>query len=159
MESANVTLPELDGLSIAELQTLLQEQHAQLAIKDEQLVAKDAQLRSHTLLIERLKLEILRLRRLQYGRRSEKREQQIEQLELWVEELEAADAQCATALAEATPSTPTVNVPKPRREFPAHLPRETQTIAPDLECCPDCGGALKHLSDDISEMLELDPGA
>jgi transposase len=164
MDSGNVTLPELDGLSIAELQTLLQEQHAQLAIKDEQLatkdeqlVAKDAQIFSHTLLIERLKLEILRLRRLQYGRRSEKREQQIEQLELWVEELEAADAQCATAIAEATPSTPTVNVPKPRREFPAHLPRETQTIAPDLECCPDCGGALKHLSDDISEMLELEP--
>jgi hypothetical protein len=128
MDSANATLPDLDGLSIVELQTLLQEQHAQRAIKDEQLVAKDAQLRSHTLLIERLKLEILRLRRLQYGRRSEKREQQIEQLELWVEELEAADAQCATALAEATPSTPTVNVPKLRREFPAHLPRESHTI-------------------------------
>src|ERR1700728_2585445 len=157
MESANATLLDLDGLSIAQLQTLLQEQHTQLAIKDEQLVAKDAQLRSHTLLIERLKLEILRLRRLQYGRRSEKREQQIEQLELWVEELEAADAQCATALAEATPSTPTVNVPKLRREFPAHLPRETQTIMPRQECCPDCGGTLKHLSDDISEMLELEP--
>jgi transposase len=157
MESANATLPDLDGLSIAELQTLLQEQHAQLAIKDEQLVAQDAQLRYHTLLIERLKLEILRLRRLQYGRRSEKREQQIEQLELWVEELEAADAQCATALAEATPSTPTVNVPKLRREFPAHLPRETQTIMPSVECCPDCGGALKHLGDDISETLELEP--
>jgi transposase len=157
MDSANATLPDLDGLSIAELQTLLQEQHAQLAIKDEQLVAQDAQLRYHTLLIERLKLEILRLRRLQYGRRSEKREQQIEQLELWVEELEAADAQCATALAEATPSTPTVSVPKLRREFPAHLPRETQTIMPSQECCPDCGGTLKHLSDDISEMLELEP--
>ena len=72
---------------------LLHEQHAQL-------VAKDAQLRSHTLLIERLKLEILRLRRLQYGRRSEKREQQIEQLELWVEELEAADAQMRQRLVE-----------------------------------------------------------
>jgi len=155
MDSANAMLPELDGLSIAELQTLLQEQHAQLAIKDEQLVAKDAQLRSHTLLIERLKLEILRLRRLQYGRRSEKREQQIEQLELWVEELEAADAQCATALAEGTPPTPTA--PKLRREFPAHLPRETQTIMPSQECCPYCGGALKHLGDDISEMLELEP--
>jgi transposase len=157
VESANATLPELDGLSIAELQTLLQEQHAQLAIQNEQLIAKDAQLRSHTLLIERLKLEILRLRRLQYGRRSEKREQQIEQLELWVEELEAADAQCASALAQATPSTPTVNVPKLRREFPSHLPRETQTIMPREECCPDCGGALKHLGDDISEMLELEP--
>jgi transposase len=28
---------------------------------------------------------------------------------------------------------------------------------PREECCPDCGGALKHLGDDISEMLELEP--
>ena len=164
MDSANATLPDLGGLSIAELQTLLQEQHAQLidqhaqlATKDEQLVAKDAQIFSHTLLIERLKLEILRLRRLQYGRRSEKREQEIEQLELWVEELEAGDAQRADLLAEQKLSALTVDLSKPRRVFPAHLPRETQTIMPSQECCPDCGGALKHLSDDISEMLELEP--
>lgn len=157
MDSANATLPELDGLNIAELKSLLQEQHAQLAIKDEQLVAKDAQIFSHALLIERLKLEILRLRRLQYGRRSEKREQQIEQLELWVEELEADDARRAAAVVEPTPSTPALSGPKARREFPAHLPRETQTIMPSPERCPDCGGTLKHLGDDVSEMLELEP--
>jgi transposase len=150
VDSASAALPDLDRLDVAELKTLLHEQHAQL-------VAKDAQILSITLLIERLKLEILRLRRLQYGQRSEKREQQIEQLELWVEELEAEDARRATALVEPTPSTPAPSAPKARREFPAHLPRETQTIMPSSECCPDCGGTLKHLGDDVSEMLELEP--
>jgi transposase len=150
MDSANAELPDLDGLSIAELKALLQEQHAQL-------VATHAELLSHTLLIETLKLEILKLRRLQFGRRSEKRERQIEQLELWVEELEAADAQRACVLPERPVTTPAVRVPKPRREFPAHLQRETQTIAPCQEACPDCGGVLKHLGEDVSEMLELEP--
>ena len=151
MDSASAALPDLDRLDVAELKALLlHEQHAQL-------VAKDAQILSITLLIERLKLEILRLRRLQYGRRSEKREQQIEQLELWIEELEAEDARRAAAVVEPTPSTPALSTPKARREFPAHLPRETQTIMPSSECCPDCGGTLKHLGDDVSEMLELEP--
>lgn len=157
MDSAHVTLPDLDGLSIAELKTLLHEQHSALQEQSAQLVAKDAQILSHTLQIEVLKLQILKLRRLQFGHRSEKRQQQIEQLELWVEELEAADAQRSCVLAEQRQSTPTTDAPKARREFPAHLPRETKTIAPHEEACPDCGGALKHLGEDVSETLELEP--
>ncbi len=45
MDSANAVLPDLDRLDVAELKMLLQEQH-------EQLVAKDAQILSITLLIE-----------------------------------------------------------------------------------------------------------
>ncbi len=145
MESASVALPDLDGLSVAELKVLLREQHAQIL--------------SHTLQIEALKLQILKLRRLQFGQRSEKRARQIEQLELWVEELETADAQGARVLAEQveSPQSPTVRVPKPRREFPAHLPREAKIITPSETACPDCGGALKGLGEDVSEMLELEP--
>ena len=150
MDSANVTLPNLDGLSIAELKALLREQHAQL-------VTKDAQLLSYSVEIEALKLQILQLRRLQFGKRSEKREQQIEQLELWVEQLESAAAQRSCELAEQGAATPAVDAAKPRRVFPAHLPRETNTIMPRDEACPDCGGALTHLGEDVSEMLELEP--
>ena len=150
MDSAGSALPDLDRLDVTELKRLLQEQH-------QQLLAKDAQLFSHTLLIERLKLEILRLRRLQYGRRSEKREQQIEQLELWVEELETSDAQRSNILAECAPSMPAPGAGTARREFPTQLPRETQTIMPPQERCPNCSGALKHLGDDVCETLELEP--
>lgn len=148
MEAARDTLPDLDGLSVADLKTLLHEKH-------EQLIAKDAELLAHQLLIDSMKLQILKLRRLQFGRRSEKREQEIEQLELWVEELEAADAQLTCALDQRRARA--AREPKARREFPAHLPREEQVIAPGEPVCPDCGRALKHLGDDISEILELEP--
>src|SRR5271155_4799286 len=97
MDAASDALPDLDGLSLAELK-------AMLIAKDAQLAAKDAQLLSHRAEIEALKLMILKLRRLQFGRRSEKRAQQIEQLELWVEEVEAAEAQMACVVAKQTPA-------------------------------------------------------
>ena len=157
MDSARIERADLGGLSVAELKALLHEQHAQLLTQSEQLAAKDAQILSYTVEIEALKLQILKLRRLQFGNSSEKRAQQIEQLELWVEELETTAAQRSCVLAEQAGSTQTPSTPKPRREFPAHLARETQTIAPQESSCPDCGGELKHLGDDVSEMLELEP--
>jgi transposase len=150
MDAASAQRVDLDGLSVAELKALLQAQR-------EQLVAKDAEILSYTVEIERLKLQILMLRRLQFGKRSEKRAREIEQLELWVEELETAAAQRSCVLAEQAGSAPALYVPKPRREFPEHLARETQTIAPQEPSCPDCGGELKHLGEDVSEMLELEP--
>jgi transposase len=149
MDSASVALANLDGLSVAELKALLREQYAQL-------VVQDALLRSYTLEIEALKLQILKLRRLQFGSRSEKRAREIEQLELWVEELEAAATQRSSVLAQQA-GFPAASIPKPRREFPAHLARETQTIAPQESTCPDCGGELKHLGEDVCELLELEP--
>src|SRR6185369_14123724 len=38
------------------------------------------------------------------------------------------------------------------------LPRETETLSPKETGCPDCGGMLKHLGEDVSEMLEFVPG-
>ena len=158
MDLTNATLPDCDGLSIAELKALLHEQHARIAVKDSQIAALDAQILSYTLLIESLKLQILKPRRLQFGRRSEQREQQIEQLELWVEELETVDAQRTSALTEGAQAAPAaVLAPKARRAFPAHLPRETNTIMPCDAACPDCGGTLAHLGEDVSEALELEP--
>jgi transposase len=76
---------------------------------------------------------------------------------LWVAQLEQAVTQHSGELSEQADSARTASIPKPRREFPAHLPRETQTIAPQESCCPDCDGELKHLGEDVCEMLELDP--
>lgn len=150
MDSASDALPDLDELNVAELKALLRSQHTEL-------LSHKAELLSHRLMIEALKLQILKLRRMQFGARSEKRAREIEQLELWVEELETADAQLACTVAEQIGSSPVARAPKERREFPAHLPRETQMIAPCENACPDCGGALKHLGEDVSEMLELEP--
>ncbi len=157
MDSARVDVVDLDGLSVTEMKTLLRDQHVQLLAKNAQLAAKDAQLLSYSVELEVLKLQLLKLRRLQFGNRSEKRAREIDQLELWVEELETAEAQRNGVPADEAHSTPSSRVSKPRRAFPAHLARETQTIAPQESSCPDCGGELKHLGEDVCEMLELEP--
>jgi transposase len=148
MESASVTLPDLDQLNVAELKELLREQHAEL-------LSHKAELLSHKTEIASLKLLILKLRRMQFGQKSEKRARQIEQLELWVEELEATDAQLSCVVAKK--SKDSASAPKTPRVFPEHLPRETRTIAPREDACPDCRAELKPLGEDISETLEIEP--
>jgi len=37
------------------------------------------------------------------------------------------------------------------------LPREIQTHPPQQDACPDCGGTLDLLGEDVSEMLEYVP--
>lgn len=150
MESAIDALPNLDGLSTAELKSLLREKH-------EQLTATSAELLSHRLLVESLKLHILKLRRLQFGHKSEKREREIDQLELWVEELEAVDTQSAERSVESRELREIGKSTVKRRVFASHLPRETQVIAPREAACPDCNGTLTPLGEDVSEMLELEP--
>ena len=127
-------------------------QHEQLLSKDEQLASRDNE-------IEHLKLLIAKLRRAQFGRRSEKLDRQIEQLELRLDELQARQAENASASHTPAVGGPVVNVAvKPaRRPLPEHLPREVRKYPPKQEACPDCGGALKPLGEDVSEILEYIP--
>lgn len=43
--------------------------------------------------------------------------------------------------------------------MPDHLPREEKVYPPAEASCPDCGGNLCHLGDDISEQLEFIPAS
>jgi len=113
--------------------------------------------------IEHLKLLLAKLQRMQFGRKSEKLARQIEQLELRLEDLQSKPAESAL-LAEspcATPASPLpIAVVKPaRRPLPEHLPRQTQRHEPKESACPDCGGALSKLGEDVSEMLEYVPAS
>jgi transposase len=78
---------------------------------------------SHQLEIERLKLILARLRRARFGRSSEALDQQIEQLELTLEELEAAQAATEVRTVSVTKKIPQKPV---RQELPENLPRELQ---------------------------------
>ena len=109
--------------------------------------------------IEKLKIELAQLKRMRYGRSSEKLDERITQLELVLEELEASEAQLkplkdslAAAAPQQTPPSPPI-----RRSLPEHLPRETLTHQPQCTC-PDCGAALRPLGEDVSETLEYVPG-
>src|SRR3984885_7954821 len=152
MAAANHTLPDLDALHPSELKALIFSQHAQLLSKDEQLQSRDQE-------IEHLKLLIAKLRRMQFGRKSEKLDRQIEQLELRLDELQATQAEHTTGSHTPAVAAPIANVAvKPaRKPLPEQLPRETRSYWPKPSACPDCGGKLKPLGEDVSEILEYVP--
>ena len=107
------------------------------------------------MLIEQLKLQLARLKRMKFGRSSEQLDAQIAQLEFSLEELEANVA--AAPPPEAPASSPAA---KPvRKPLPDHLPREPNVHEPQSGACncPDCGAALRALGEDVSEMLEYVP--
>jgi transposase len=114
--------------------------------------------------IEKLKFQIAKLRRMQFGRSSERISRQIEQLELRLEELETAEA-ADGARTEASAPAPTGLVPertRPRRKpLPEHLPRQEVVHQPrqDGACtCPACGGGMARLGEDVTEVLDYVPG-
>jgi len=138
-------LPDLDTLDVQSLKALV--------------LAKQADIDSHTTEIENLKLLILKLKRMHFGPRSEKYDRDIQQLELRLEDLETNQAAAEPPpLVAATVVLKQEARRKPaRRPLPAELPRETETIAPAQEACPDCGGKLRRLGEDVSETLEYVP--
>ncbi len=75
-------LPDLDTLDVQSLKALI--------------VTQQAELDSRTTEIENLKLLIFKLKRMHFGPRSEKFNQDIQQLELRLEDLEASQAACGT---------------------------------------------------------------
>jgi transposase len=142
MVATRTTLPDLNTLDGDALRAMIVAQHDQLL--------------SHRTEIEHLMLLIAKLQRMQFGRKSEKVERQIEQLELKLEELEANRSEQAPPLEQPSPTPRTASKPA-RRPLPPHLPRELKTHEPEQHCCPECGGTLSKLGEDVSEVLEYIP--
>jgi transposase len=137
-------LPDLNLLPTEALKALVRAQHEQLLWRENE--------------IEHLKLLIAKLQRMQFGRKSEKLARQIEQLELRLEDLQAKPAESKPA---ATTPPLLISIPaKPvRGPLPEHLPRQTQKHEPKESACPDCGGRLSKLGEDVSEVLEYVPAS
>jgi len=121
----------------------------------ETLPEDPAQLKAYALSqqreIHRLNLIIAKLQRRQFGRRAE-----------------TLDANQLTLLGEpqTQASTPPANDPSPatrkprqprRRPLPAHLPRESHRHDIDQTQCSCCGGELRFIGEDVSELLEYIP--
>jgi transposase len=141
--------------STAELPTDLAAAHAMILAERATRLTLDIE-------IERLKLEIARLRHDRYGRSSE-RSAHIAQLELKLEDLEEtaatveAEREKAVAAAPTTAVTPFTRRKPARRELPAHLPR-TRVVHPGPAVCACCGGSeLRKLGEDVTETLERIP--
>jgi transposase len=112
-------------------------------------------------MISALKLEIAKLRRAQYGKSSERRARLIDQLELQLEELEAAAAEDEARAADASRKTSTVRAFERRRPsrkpFPEHLPRERVVIEAPAACGCCGSGRIVKLGEDVTETLEVIP--
>jgi transposase len=110
--------------------------------------------------IAKLKFQLARYRRAEFGRSSEKLAGAVEQLELALETLETDQAE---RLASAAPGVAAqieaaVATQKPaRRPLPEHLPRE-EVRHPAACACPHCGGALRRIGEDVTETLDYVPG-
>jgi len=120
-----------------------------------------AVLSSTEAVIAALKLEIAKLRRELYGQRSERKSRLLDQLELHLEELEAAAAEDELEAQKAAAKTTTVQAferrqPK-RKPFPDHLPRKRVVVEAPTTCgC--CGSErLLKLGEDVTETLEVIP--
>jgi transposase len=149
MSSADI-LPD----DIEALKALLRERDARLEHMQDVVDSQKAVIATGKVEIEHLKLLIAKLRRMQFGRKSEKLDRQIEQLELRLEELEADEA--ATPL-EIPKATLTVPEQAPRSPFPEHLSRDVQTYLPKSgEKCSECGSKMKLLGEDFAEQLEFE---
>lgn len=116
-----------------------------------------AKLSGATALIEHLQLVIAKMRREQFGPRSERTQRLLDQMELQLEELAAAagedEAKAETASTLQTPA----RRPATRGNFPAHLPRR-RIVHPAPTSCPCCGGSkLSKIGEDITETLDVVP--
>jgi len=107
---------------------------------------------------DRLRHLLLRLKRLQFGARSERLPE--EQLQLGLESLETA---IATGEAEAEKRDPdlrarhTTKRRASRGALPAHLPRVEVILAPEDTACPCCRGEMAVIGHDTSERLDVIP--
>ena len=130
---------------------------AELAATKAELVQVRAVVSSSEALISALKLEIAKLKRAQYGASSERSTRLIDQLELQLEELEAAatedEISADKAIATATNPPPNDRRRPSRKPFPEHLPRERIVIAAP-SACTCCGSArIVKMGEDVTETL------
>ncbi|MBU2582284.1 MAG: IS66 family transposase [Alphaproteobacteria bacterium] len=130
-----------------------------IAERDAELTAAKAGLVTKSLEVEKLKIQIARLKRMTFGKSSERMVRELEQLELKLEELETEEAAApppsprGSSEENARGHTPA----KPRRQLPDHLPRRTKIHEVAHEC-QHCGGAMRKVGEDVTEVLEYIPG-
>jgi transposase len=119
-----------------------------------------ATLRAHDQLIRTLRLRIAALKKKVFGKSSEKVEREIEQLELALEDMLVAAAESAVEpMDEDAPEPPAPDAtpertPRRRPRVSDAAPRERRELDPGGRC-PDCGGELRLVGEDVSEILDM----
>jgi transposase len=156
----------IEAIAAKEAQSahVIASQRALIAERDAKLAASERTIAYKTTENEALKLEIARLRRVQYAAKSERFDPAQREIfdEAVAADLGAAEAKLDALIADAdanaeasTPAKPR-SVPQ-RRPLPKELPRVEVRHEPASCTCGSCGGALHRIGEQISEKLDLEP--
>jgi transposase len=108
--------------------------------------------------LERQQYLLLKLSRMQFGRKSERLPE--DQLQLGLEDTEQAIAKANAEAEKRDPELRRRHVAKRRASrgaLPAHLPRIEITLTPDDTTCPCCRMAMTLIGEDSSERLDVIP--
>src|SRR5450755_4012405 len=101
---------------------------------------------------------LLKLKRMQFGAKSERLPEA--QLQLGLEALEQAMARGEAEAEKRDPDLRKDNAAKRRASrgaLPAHLPRIEVTLAPEDTACPCCRATMTVIGEDTSERLDVIP--
>lgn len=128
-----------------------------IAAQADQLAEQARKLQSRDTLIDKLKAQLAVLKRARFGSSSEKMDRAIEQLELALEDIEAAEAE---DMIPASPSIAGAAKAKPSRQpLPDHLPRHDVTHQATCSCSV-CGGSdFIRAGETVSEVLDYVPAS
>lgn len=151
MSNATQNLPD-DPAFLKAMIAALQAENAKMS----------ATLQAHDQLIQTLRLRIAKLKKQVFGKSSEKIEREIQQLELALEDLLIAAAESDTRPVneadETAPVPPAANAPerimRRRPRVSEKAVRERRELDPGT-CCPACGGELRLVGEDVSEILDM----
>ncbi len=142
------------------LRGMVIEKLADIAARDRTIVERDRAIVYKDSRIAVLSAEIARLQRVQFAARSEKMDP--EQRALFDESM-AADIAAVEAEIEALQTPAAGAGPRParvqakRRALPPELPRVETRHEPESCTCAQCGAALVHIGDQVSEKLDVKP--
>ena len=143
------------------LRAMLAAQAAEMAAQRTELAAARAGLLEQRYEIEALRARLARALRVAFGRSSEKLRDQLEQLELTLADLDERIAETEPKDAGAIEPIGTDPIKPARRPLPAALPRDViEHAAPcdDAGACTACGGVLRPLGENVTELLDYVPG-
>ena len=145
----------LKALLLAQ-QTRLDQAQARVSALEDAAASHAASDARRAVEIEYLKVMIAKLKKLAFGRKSEKYDTQLEQLELQLDERIADEAASPAGMRGETAHTRRAPT---RNPLPDHLVREDNVLQPQHDACAQCGSAMRYLGEDVSEQLEYVPSS
>lgn len=131
-------LPDLDQLDPAALKLLAVSQYGEIV---------------------HLRLVVLKLQRMLFGRRSKKSNTIGDQLPLLADMPQPAATEAVPQTKSRAKGNSAPRGKRKPRSLSAHLRREVRIHVPEHSACPECGGHLKKLGEDVSEVLDYIPAS